>query len=116
VPTHEDAEEARAGAEAGMRPIDELTNEFHCPEHKEIVYACRYSLAAAVIHGPFQPEIMVEVIDDTKISSFHDIVDLPGLLSNSTPALNAGRIGAKVEEIEIYVRVKRWSRKLVVEE
>jgi len=79
---------------------------FTCPEHKEIVFACRYCLAAAVIHGPFQPVVEIAIQQDGAST----ITRVP--LNKLDEALANG----DVEIVEAFVRVKRWSRKLIVEE
>lgn len=78
---------------------------FTCPEHKDIVFACRYCLASAVIHGPFQPvvEIAVQQAGENGISRV-PLAKLDDALANGD-----------VEIVEAFVRVKRWSRKLIVE-
>lgn len=100
----------RFGAEeAKDDPVEErpepsasrLTASFTCPEHKTIVYRCRYCLAAAIITGPFEPELFLEAQNESS-SNILDIEKLDEMLASF-----------KGEELRVFARVKRWTRKLV---
>lgn len=90
---------------ANAVPVQLLSGYFRCPEHTEIEWKCRYCLAAAVLQGPLEPVTEVQIKSRTATRSTVEIERL---------AVNLDSENSEV--IEVYVRVRRWARKLVVEE
>lgn len=78
-----------------------LDARFLCPEHSPSnpEWRCRFCLAAAIVNGPFEPTLVVEVPDrfyvGQDIKRFLDAHEEPW--------------------VRLYVQVARWTRKLVKE-
>jgi hypothetical protein len=83
--------------------IGALDADFRCPEHTDPVWQCRYCLASAIIHGPFEPELLVESVK-AAASDFNTIVQLPQSLEDEN-----------VKQVLLYARVAKWSRRMVKE-
>ena len=110
----------KAAKDLGFEPVDEpcedtealgaplknrglpLLSGFCCPEHSEPVWRCRFCLAAAVIAGPFEPELLLQRIDgSTNVEGFGDFENLEAFLA-------AGN-----KTVGLFVCAARWARKLV---
>jgi hypothetical protein len=91
---------------ANATPIFLLSSQFRCPEHKEMVVKCRFCLAAAVIAGPFEPDLVAFVVNDLEGERFVPVSDLDTALAD----------GRRNREVALYVRAVRWQRKLVRED
>ena len=87
-------------------PVWLLNGQFRCPEHKEIEWKCRYCLAAAIIQGPFEPVIELQVQFRSGPNG-NDTVPIEQLERHLSDA--------NTEVVEVYARVKRWARELVEE-
>ena len=83
------------------RAVTALGNTFVCPEHDTMVWGCRYCLAAAIIHGPFQPEMYVELKEGMDV--WNDSID----------KLEVSLRHPKAQAVSVFVCVKKWQRELV---
>ena len=92
-----------------------LESNFCCPEHDggNPLWLCRYCIAAAIVRGPFRPELMVDVLDNQGVTHSYDIEQLPALLTGD---LGTTPQKATVEAVTVFARVRQWTRKLVVNE
>jgi hypothetical protein len=104
VPAAESAMPATSAAPTIVAsvPIVTLGARFVCPEHATIVWACRYCLAAAVIHGPIQPDVYVECVRQDGSGGGESIEKLAVLLAAKDNM-----------EINVFVRAKCWKRQMV---
>jgi hypothetical protein len=104
--------EDKAVSECNMPPPNAspawlLNGQFRCPEHKEIEWKCRYCLAAAIIQGPFEPVVELQVQFRSGLNR-KDTVPIERLESRLSDV--------NTEVVEVYARIKRWARELVVVE
>lgn len=89
---------------SGMEYIWVFNDSFQCPEHKQPVWKCRYCLASAIIHGPFEPDVRVRTEVPGEFFD-HPIDKLTEMLELKS-----------AEEVSIYVRVAHWARRLIKDE
>jgi len=90
-------------------PVSPLTPTFRCPEHAldKPVWKCRYCLAAQIIHGPFEPSIVLRSYKTS--DAFSEPKSEPVEILDRIQSLE------HASEVELLVRVARWNRRLVLE-
>ncbi len=81
-----------------------LDLSFACPEHAHstLVWACRYCLAAAVINGPIQPEVFLELQRRDGGFGDEEIENLDAVLADKNYTMATA-----------FVRVKCWKQQMV---
>jgi hypothetical protein len=76
---------------------------WECPEHKETNWHCRYCLASAIVHGPLEPNVYLELESNSGAKSLEPLIKLGALLHNAN---SSARVSACVVAAE-------WNRELV---
>lgn len=80
--------------------LGEITAPYTCAEHKEVDWACRFCLAAAILNGPVVPEMVIQADDDASYKTDQ----LKGVL--------AGQYGDP-DRIRVLVCAARWDHTVV---
>jgi hypothetical protein len=80
-----------------------------CPEHDKPEYRCRFCLAAAIVNGPFEPQLLLHTIDES--------ADIMRYEANSAALvlqeLQRSLARPSTLRVELGVRVACWERKMV---